>query len=309
MRHDLVSAFRALARAPGLTTVIVVSLALGSGANAAVYSAIDALLFRGPAGVERPETLVDIYTSQVTGASYGESSYPDFRSIAEAETGLQDVQAIEDRDDVQIRKGTSVTIVRAAAATAGMWDFLGLRPFLGDWRRPGLVISTELWATLGNDRDIVGRTIAVDGLEFPVVAVAPPRFRGLHLDRAIDAWLPLDGAADRGRGDRRLRLVGRLQPGTTLEAVQARLNALATALAQKYPDTNVGTVHTADEPRRLTVLSYSRVDPAARGRASLLGAILMGATVLLLLSACVNAGSLLLSRGLARRTELTIKTA
>jgi predicted permease len=71
----------------------------------------------------------------------------------------------------------------------------------------------------------------------------------------------------------------------------------------------VGTVHSADEPRRLTVLRYSRIDPAGRGRASLLGAILLGATALLLLSACVNAGSLLLSRGLARRTELTIKTA
>src|SRR5262249_46376839 len=139
--------------------------------------------------------------------------------------------------------------------------------------------------------------------------VAPPRFRGLHLDRVFDAWLPMDVGTDRGRGDRRLRIVGRLRPGASIAGVQSRLNAIAGELARRNPATNVGTVHSPDDPRRLTVLRYSRIDPAARGRASLLRAILLGATALLLLSACVNAGSLLLSRGLARRTELTIKTA
>jgi putative ABC transport system permease protein len=309
MPHDLRSAIRALARTPGVTTVIVVSLALGTGANAAVYSAVDALLVRGPAGVRSPSTLVDVYTSQITGASYGDSSYPDFLSIAAATTGLERVEAIEDRDEVPVRDGTNAGLARVAAVAPGFWDLLGLQQAAGDWRRPGVVLSTNLWEVLGRDPAIIGKSIAIDGRAYPVVAIAPPRFRGLHLDRVFDAWVPLDASGDRGRGDRRLRLLGRLQPGASIEGVQARLDALAADLARTHPATNVGTVHSPDEPRRLTVLRYSRVDPAARGRASLLGAILLGATALLLLSACVNAGSLLLSRGLARRTELTIKTA
>lgn len=309
MLQDLWFALRRLGRSPGLTAVIIISIALGTGANAAVYSAVDALLFRGPAGVRDPSTLVDVYTSQVTGASYGDSSYPDFQSIAGASTALQGVEAIEDRDEVSVRAGTHAGIARLAAVTPGFWDLLGLQPAAGDLRHAGAVLSTNLWDSLGRDPSILGKSIALDGHVYPVTAIAPARFRGLHLDRVFDVWLPLDAAADRGRGDRTLRIVGRLHPGESIDGVQARLNALAMDLARTYPATNVGTVHSPDEPRRLTVLRYSRIDPAARGRASLLGAILLGATVLLLLSACVNAGSLLLSRGLARRTELTIKTA
>jgi len=86
--NDLRSAWRAISRSPGLVAVIVASLAIGAGANAAVYSAIDALLFRGTAGVSSPSALVDVYTSQITGATYGESSFPDFQSIAQAGLGL-----------------------------------------------------------------------------------------------------------------------------------------------------------------------------------------------------------------------------
>jgi predicted permease len=307
--QDLRLAPRALGRSPGLTAVIIVSIALGTGANAAVYSAVDALLFRGPAGVQDPSRLVDIYTSQITGASYGDSSYPDFASIVSAQTGLIGIGAIEDRDEVQVRYGTNAGLARLSAVTLGFWDLLSVRPAAGDWRRPGVVISTTVWESLGRDPSIIGKSITLDGHAYPVAAIAPARFRGLHLDRVFDAWLPLDAGADRGRGDRRLRIIGRLRSGASIDGVQSRLNTLAADLARAYPSTNVGTVHSPDEPRRLTVLRYSRIDPAARGRASLLGAILLGATVLLLLSACVNAGSLLLSRGLARRTELTIKTA
>ena len=94
-----------------------------------------------------------------------------------------------------------------------------------------------------------------------------------------------------------------------LPIVQQRLDGLAADLARGFPDTNIGTIRTEDEPRRITAQPYSRIDPSARWRATLLAAILLSATSLLLLSACLNAGSLLLSRGLARRAELTIKTA
>src|SRR5690349_560735 len=125
MLHDLRQALRSLARSPGLTAVVIASLALGSGANAAVYSAIDALLFRGPAGVVDPASLVDVYTSQITGATYGDSSYQDLQSIAAADTGLASVAAFEDRDALQVRAGANTPLVRVAAVTDGMWDVLG----------------------------------------------------------------------------------------------------------------------------------------------------------------------------------------
>src|SRR5205823_11267633 len=95
----------------------------------------------------------------------------------------------------------------------------------------------------------------------------------------------------------------------SLEDLQASLNRTSQTLADNYPDTNRGTIRSAEEPRRFTAVRYSRLGPDVRSQAELLAAVLLGATCLLLLSACVNAGSLLLSRGIARRTELTIKTA
>lgn len=314
MLHDLRHAVRNVTRTPWLSLMIAFSLALGTGANTAVYSALDALLFRGPAAVADPGSLVDIYTSQITGATYGDSSYADFRSIVTAGTGLQGAAALEDREVAQVRRGGSAEVRRVAAVSAGSWDLLGLRPLLGDWSmpwdgvHPPAVISEDLWAALGRDPAIIGHPISLDGHEYVVRAVAPPGFRGLHLDRIFDVWVPL-GDADTGRGDRRLAIVGRRRDGRDLNRLQSRLNALAMDLARKYPDTNVGTIHSPDEPRRITAVPYTRTDPAGRSRVALLGTILMGATGLLLLSACVNAGSLLLSRGIARRTELTIRTA
>ena len=302
--HDALQAFRSVARTRALTAVIVISLALGTGANAAVYSAVQALLFQGPAGVVAPGELVEIYTSQMNGGSYGESSYPDFQSIASARLDLRGLAASQDRSDAQLRLGDASAVVRAAAVSETYWDVLGLaRPTTA-----GAVLSEDAWITLGRDPAAVGKPLIVDGRPYPIAAIAPPRFRGLHLDRTHGVWLPLDTAAPRGRGDRDLKLIGRLG-AKPLDAVQADLNHLASQLARAYPETNVGTIRTEDEPRRFTAQPYSRIDPSARWRATLIAAILLSSTGLLLLSACVNAGSLLLSRGLARRAELTIKTA
>jgi putative ABC transport system permease protein len=306
--HDLRHACRHLAATPGLTAVIVVSLALGTGANAAVYSAIDALLFRPPAGVADPATLADIFTSQVNGGTYGLSSYADFASIASA-PGFAGVAAIDDRADQAVRAGDKAAAPRVAAVTPNYWELLRLQPFAGSWSAGGAVLSYDAWQMLGADPALVGRTVNVEGRDYRLAAIAPRGFRGLHLDRVFDAWIPLAAdAAAGGRGDRHLRVIGRLA-SADIDHVQSALSALSLSLARAYPDTNLGTLRTTDEPRRFTVLRYSRLDPAIRWRTAMLAAALLGATALMLLSACVNAGSLLLSRGIARRTELTIKVA
>jgi predicted permease len=307
--HELRQALRSIANARWLTTVVVVSLAVGTGANAAVYSAIDALLFKPPPGVADPAALVDLFTSQINGASYGFSSYADYLSMARAE-GLEGAAAIEDRDERGVRLGDKAAAPRTAAVSANIWELLRIEPHAGGWRPDGAVLSFDLWQRFGADPAIVGRTIVVDGRAYVVAAIAPPGFRGLHLDRVFDAWVPLTSDAGAGgRGDRHFSVIGRRAPGSTLDRVQASLAALASSLAREHPDTNMGTLRTADEPRRMTALAYSRLDPSARWRTAMLAVALVGATLLMLISACVNTGSLLLSRGMARRTELTIRLA
>ena len=300
------SAVRHVAGAPWLTAVIVASLALGTGANAAVYSAVDALLFRAPPGVVGAARLVELYTSQLNGGTFGNSSYPDFLSIA-ATASLEAAAAVEEGDVETVRIGDASVTARAAAVSSSFWPLLGMPAPQLSVR--AAVISDDLWRSLGSDPSVVGRTATIGAREYVIAAVAPRGFRGLHLDRVFDVWVPLDAQEARGRGDRRLAVIGRLATNAPIDRLQHELDAIAASLAAAYPATNKGTLRNPDEPRRITAAAYARLDPAVRGRATLFGAALLGATALLLISACVNAGSLLLSRGMAQRTELAIKIA
>ncbi len=298
---------RSIAHSPWQTAVIVVSLALGTGASAAVYSAVDALLFRAPAGVTNPLRLVDIFTSRMNGGTFGNSSYPDFLSIASAKS-IEAAAAIEDMDEAPVRAGDRVGNARVAAVSRSFWETLGSPPRIGTWGG-GAVISTSLWTALGSDPGLVGRTIAVGSREYAVTAIAPDGFRGLHLNRLFDVWVPLDEKTHARRGDRRLSVIGRLRDGATPQSLDGELATIAARLADEYPETNKGTLRNPDENRRISAVAYTRLDSATRSRAALFGTALLGATALLLISACVNAGSLMLSRGIARRVELTIQTA
>jgi putative ABC transport system permease protein len=313
MLHDLRQALRNLSRTPWLAGVIVLSVAVGTGANAAVYSAMDALLFRAPAGVIEPAGLVDIYTSQTNGATYGASSYPDFVSFT-ADAPLEAAAALDERAEEMLRLGDATVNARVAAVSENFWDVLRAHPQLGRWPRgdrpQDVVIGFDAWQALGAPADVLGRSLTIGGRGYTVVGIAPRRFRGLHLDRVFGAWTLLEtDRRNSGRGVRRLKIVGRLAARASLEDLQRSLDQTSRILAESHPETNQGTIRSADEPRRFTALPYSRLGPDLRSQAELLAAVLLGATCLLLLSACVNAGSLLLSRGIARRTELTIKMA
>ncbi|PYR92692.1 MAG: hypothetical protein DMF84_12190 [Acidobacteria bacterium] len=313
MLHDCRQALRNLSRTPWLAAVIVVSLAVGTGANAAVYSAVDALLFRAPAGVTGPAALVDIYTSQTNGATYGSSSYADILSLT-ASAPLDAAAAIDERAETVLRAGGATINARIAAVSENFWDVLRVHPHLGQWpgehQPQGVILGFDVWQAFGGQPDILGRVLSVGGRAYSIVAIAPPGFPGIHLDRVFGAWIPLnDDVRHSGRGIRRLKVIGRLAPDMSLEDLQASLNRTSQTLADNYPDTNRGTIRSAEEPRRFTAVRYSRLGPDVRSQAELLAAVLLGATCLLLLSACVNAGSLLLSRGIARRPELTIRMA
>jgi predicted permease len=314
MLEDLRYAVRSVTRARGLTAVLVLSLALGTGANAAVSGAVYSLLIRAPAGVEDAGSLVTVYTSEFSGAPYGATSVPDYLAIA-AVSSFDGVGAIDDSRTRNVQFGDATITVRAAAVTSNYFDLLRMSPHAGrllmDLDREatprGAVISAALADRLGGIETVLGQMIDIGSEPFAVVGVTPPKFRGLQASRVTDVWISpsTDGAED--RGNRRLSVIART--GVDLEPLQRDLRALHERLAAQFPETNRGAVTDPEAPRRFTAVPYSPLEPDAKVKTTLVAAVVVGAVALLLVSACVNAGTLLLSRAMARRRELAVRMA
>jgi putative ABC transport system permease protein len=310
---DLRHSARAIARAKSTTTILLVSLALGTGANAAVYSVLDALLFAAPPGVGNASRMVNIYTSELSGAPYGQSSHPDYLSIKTGSASFSALAAVDDHVVENVRLGESGATVRIAAVSEGFFPVLGMPPHAGRLLRTSdaqtsAVISLELADQLGGAASVVGKTLMVRDAEYGIVGVATPRFRGLYAGRETDVWIPL-AAAGTGRGERRLSIVAGLAPGVTRKQADDDLLRISTDLAVQYPTTNRGSIVEADSPRRLSARTYSRLDPAAGDRVFVIAAVVGGASIVLLASACLNVGNLLLSWAVVRRHEIAIKMA
>jgi predicted permease len=291
------------------------SLALGTGANATICGAAYALLFRLPAGVDGAG-LLNIYTSQFSGAPFGGSSAPDYRTLAAEATTLETVAAAEDHAVRNVRLGSAEARARVVAVTQNFFSTLRMRPHLGRLLADGderagpqpIVISHALWTTLGAPEDVVGKSLIVGDAGHPIVGIAPERFRGLQSSRIADVWIPMSPGGS-ARGDRGLSLIGRLKPGISLDDAGRDLDAVAARLAAQYPKTNRGSLGDPDAPRMFSAAPYSQLDPGTRHQVGLIAAIVVGAVTLLLTSACANAASLLISRGVARRRELAVKVA
>ena len=320
MIGDLRSAVRSVVRARGLTAVLLISLALGTGANAAVCGIVYKLLLSAPDGV-RASNLVSVYTSEFSGAPYGRTSYPDYLTIAQ-QTEVESAAAFDDNSFANVSMASvdengdgAVRRSRIAAVSGSFFQTLTLRPYTGRTLEAadaasqprGAVISYELAEALDSPATIVGRGIRAGEEEFTVVGVGPRKFRGLQVSRPTDLWIPLDEQNAGARGDRRVSVVARRT--AALDDVNDRLSAVSATLAQQYPESNKGTVIDPEAPRRIVALDYSSFDPEARSEASVVAAVVLGAVALLLAGACVNAGTLLLSRAMARRREVAVKMA
>ena len=314
MLADLRFALKSLGRSKVLTTVLLVSLALGTGANAAVCGIVYALLLRAPAGVGDPASLVSIYTSEFNGSPYGRSSYPDYLSLLEARIAT-DLAAFDENEMANVRLGSSTRTARVSAVTGNFFHVLRMTPARGRLLQPAdadrkpspAVLSGALADFLGDSRTIVGTQVQIGSQPYEVVGVAPNDFRGLRGGRATDVWIPIrtEGRAD--RGDRRLSVLARNDAGAA--SLHATLSAVSARLATEYPSTNRGSLTDEAEARRFTASAYSSRDPDAGSSFATIAAVVVGAVALLLLSACVNAGTLLLSRAMARRHELAVKRA
>ena len=312
--QDLRYALRALRRAPAFTAVALLTLALGIGANTAVFSVVRSVLLT-PLPFAEPDRAVRLWhANHTTSTERGLTSEPDFddwRKQTRTAESMGGYFFAEGLSGLDLTGDGNPERISAAIVSSGFFETLRPRALTGRMlndadQRAGqgrvVVLGHGLWTRRFNaDPGIVGRTIQLNAQPFTVVGVMQPGFT-YPAENALDAWVPLGffGPDDigRARGARFLNVVARLKPGVTAEQFRADLRTIATRNAQTYPE-NVGW----DD---VTVVGL-RESIVGEVRRPLI--VLLGAVTLLLLITCVNIASLLLARASARQGELAVRAA
>ena len=311
MRQDLITALRHLRKNPGYTLVTVLTLALGIGANTAIFSVVNGVVLK-PLPYPNPSRLVYI-TSQFPGLGFDQFwvSAPEFIEFRERNQSFQDVGAYR-AGAVNLGTADQPRRVTSAVITSELMPVLGVAPLRGrQFTRadtlPGAedvgAISAEIWrSAFGADESVLGRVMPIDGVPTRIVAVMPPGY-DVH-DQKIQVWLPLtlDPANPGGRGGHFLYLVGRLKDGVSLSQAKADVETMMDKWATLNPGTHVP--NRQGHPLRLDMLQ----DDLVRGIKTALW-VLQGAVAFVLLIACANLANLLLARAESRQREFAIRTA
>jgi predicted permease len=309
LMQDIRFALRTFRKNPGFTVVALVTLALGMGANTAIFSVVNAVLIRA-LPYEQPESLVVLWGNvQRAVVERRGASFPDFNDWRAQNQSFEDIAAYAGENHTFSGNGDEPERVRGEMITPGYFELLRVRPLFGRGfeereRVPGgpmsVVIGHGLWTRrFGANPLVVGSAATLTGRTFTIVGIMPPGFRGLT-DTA-EFWISSASEAPdvySGRGDRFLLALGRLKPGVTLASAQADLTRVARDLQRAYPPTNV------NRSVELTPLATELFDDI---REALL--IVLGAVTVVLLIACANVASLLLARAEARQREMAIRTA
>jgi putative ABC transport system permease protein len=312
--QDIRFGLRMLLKSPSISIVATIALALGIGANTAIFSVVNAVLLR-PLPFPDPDSLVALFeTDTQRGQQRGSHSYPNFMDVRAQNTVFEHVSTYHGSDYIMTGRGEPARL-QGAVVTTDLFPLLGVQPMLGrtflpDEDKPTetgrvVILSHALFQQrFGGDPSILNQSITLEGISFTVVGVMPPSFEFPIQNDPVELWTTIAGDASGDepitvqRGAHFLNVIGRLKPGVTQEQAQAELTAIAARLEQQYPDTN--THKSLRIESALTAL-VGDIRPALL--------ILLGAVACVLLIACANVANLLLARATSRHKEMAIRAA
>jgi predicted permease len=315
--QDLRFGLRMLRRSPGFALLAILCLTLGIGANAAVFTWVEGLLFRPYPLVVHQERLVAL--TGTVGNERDQTSWPDLLDLQRSCNQCESL-FVTSITGATLSVGERAEYLTGSIVSANYFDVIGVRPILGRGFEPGedagrnahpvVVISHHLWQTrFKGDREILGKTQSFDNVVHTIVGVAPEGFHGTFVGRTIEFWVPASMLEVYSAGSNKLEDRGarwaeayvRLKPGVTRNQAQQEISAIAARLAAEYPATNRG--------RGIKVWALWQT-PFNHARELLPIFEIMGVvTMFILLIVCANVGNLLLVRSFARRHEMTVRLA
>jgi predicted permease len=322
LAQDLRYVVRSLRREPAFTTFVVLTLALGIGANAAMFGVVDRLLLRGPQHVRDSGRIVRFYLTdhpagmrEYTSGTFGYVSYEALRAGTHSFEDL----AVYNHNEVILGRGAEARKLAASYASASFFPLLGVAPALGRFftaeedattgARHVAVISDGLWKRqFAGDPQVLGQSIVIGDEPYTVIGVAPQGFTGAEL-RPVDLWLPMSVLGPRVTQDwthswnsQWMKIIGRLKPGVTHEQAAAE----ATTVHRRADSDVSGSF---GPQARLSVRPLRYDEQGAEPAEDAVSRWLVGVTLIVLLIACANVTNLLLARGVRRRREVTVRLA